>query len=271
MDEQQKQDAAPSSTEPAAATGIPDHTIPADVSAADFYAANPHLGMQEAGTAAAGESVIAGAAQSPESPSSSEQPVAEEASPSSPQSAASVESASAGDPGNAPAVAEASATAPATAEGEVGNVVAVADGGGQKAGDAPAGGGDEGNVDGATAAPSAPAPISMDASSSPVVPSDSIQTSDPDKAGDVPNAIASTAAAQSESAAASSAPLASLDAGTVASPASATTGSELVPAPHPAEAHLNELEYMLERLIYRGEQFAIEEWKGVINAARAVL
>lgn len=94
-----------------------------------------------------------------------------------------------------------------------------------------------------------------------VVPADSAPSSD------VPNVAAPTAAGHSESDAESSASPASVDGDTAESPAPATTDGE----PHPALTHLDEIEAMVERMYYRAEEFAVHEWKAVINAARAVL
>jgi hypothetical protein len=86
-------------------------------------------------------------------------------------------------------------------------------------------------------------------------------------AADLPNGTAPAADADSANAAASSALNVSTGAGTAESQEAGTTAGE----PHPALAHLSELEAMVDRMLLRAEHFAIDEWKAVINAARAVL
>ncbi|PMS19268.1 hypothetical protein C0Z19_21800 [Trinickia soli] len=90
-------------------------------------------------------------------------------------------------------------------------------------------------------------------------------------AGEPGNAGAPDAASFSESGAASSALPASPSEDTAANQDPASTGSEAAADPHPASTHLDEIEAMVERMYYRAEQFAVHEWKAVINAARAVL
>jgi len=152
--------------------------------------------------------------------------------------------------------------------GEAGNAVAAADAGAPVAGDAPAAGGDAGNGVADQTQPASSA-TGLDSSATPTGQVDSSASSDAGApAGDVPNAIASTAATPSESAAESSAPPASPGAGTVEDQASGTTGSDPT---HPALAHLVSLESMFDRMLLRGEQFAMDEWKALTGAIRALL
>lgn len=86
-------------------------------------------------------------------------------------------------------------------------------------------------------------------------------------AGDLPNGTAQAAGDQFENAAASSALNASTGAGTAESQEAGTTAGE----PHPALAHLATLEAMVDRMLLRGEQFAMDEWKSLTHAIRTVL